>query len=68
MSAPESNLDLIKLYLKTRNTTVWGRGFDLHNSMEDAATWFDTEMDNYFEWLEGYYLSTVVNKTKLGNV
>lgn len=32
-------------WLSTLNTSTWGRAFHLHNSLEEAAAWFDEQRE-----------------------
>ena len=38
-----------KRWLRSKNSTLWGRAFDIkdEDSLEAAATWFEQQVDEY---------------------
>jgi hypothetical protein len=43
---------LVAEWLATKNHTLFGRGYDLSQSVDAAASWFTAQMDDFLTYVE----------------
>lgn len=53
------NLADIRRFITGKQTATWGRSFDVTTNLDEAAKWFDEQMDAYFQMLDDEAPNTI---------